>query len=217
MSEETIHSFILSFQVALISTCLVVSLGILIALFLAKTQFKGKTLLEVILTLPLVLPPSVIGYYLLVLLGRQGIFGRILDLQIIFTWKAAVISSFIVSLPLMIKIGRSAIEGVDQSLIHASYMLGHSKVETFFKVILPLSLNGIIAGAVLSFARGLGEFGATLMFAGLITGKTDTVPLRIYSLTERGSWDEANKIVILYTLIAASFLYLSTRFKFRIH
>jgi len=128
-----------------------------------------------------------------------------------FTWYAAVLASFVVALPLMIKTARAAMESVDKNLVNASYSLGHSELETVFKVILPLSRKGIIAGVVLSFARALGEFGATLMIAGNIPGKTDTMPLAIYTLANSGEWSTANFMVLFLTLISGFFLYITNR------
>ncbi len=133
-----------------------------------------------------------------------------------FTWYAAVLASFVVSLPLMIKTTRAAIESVDRNYIDASYTLGRSRFETAVKVILPLSKKGIIAGAVLSFARALGEFGATLMVAGNLPGRTDTMPLAIYSAAGSGDWSSANMMVILLTLMSVVFLYIANRYSKRI-
>ncbi len=216
MNQSLLLSFKLSFQVATISTLLVVLVGTAFAYLLARRKFMGKELLDVILTLPLILPPTVIGYYLVILFGANGTIGKFLNLNIIFTWQAAVLASFVVSLPLMIKTTRSAIESVDIDLIHASHTLGHNEFTTCFRVILPLAKRGIIAGAILSFARGLGEFGATLMFAGYIPGKTDTIPLTIYSLAESGDWQQANFVVLIYTLMAGIFLYISNKLKFKV-
>ena len=133
-----------------------------------------------------------------------------------FTWYAAVLASFVVALPLMIKTTRAAIETVDKNLINASYTLGHSEFETTVRVILPLAKRGLMAGTVLSFARALGEFGATLMLAGNIPGKTDTMPLAIYSLAGSGEWSQANGMVILLTLMSGLFLYFANRYSKRI-
>lgn len=132
-----------------------------------------------------------------------------------FTWYAAVLASFVVALPLMIKTTRAAIESVDENLINASYSLGHSELETAVKVILPLSKKGMLAGVVLSFARALGEFGATLMIAGNIPGRTDTMPLAIYSLANSGEWSSANFMVLFLTLISGFFLYITNRYGMR--
>jgi molybdate transport system permease protein len=128
-----------------------------------------------------------------------------------FTWQAAVIASFVVALPFMIKTTRAAIEGVDVSYIHASYTLGHSELATMLKVILPLSRKGVMAGAILSFARALGEFGATLMVAGNIPGKTNTMPLTIYALASSGNWRSANLLVLFFTVLSGLFLYAASR------
>ena len=128
-----------------------------------------------------------------------------------FTWYAAVLASFVVALPLMIKTTQAAIESVDKNLVDASYTLGHSEFKTALKVLLPLAKRGIIAGAVLSFTRAMGEFGATLMLAGNIPGKTDTMPLAIYSLAGNGEWSKANTLVIVLTIISGFFLYAANR------
>ena len=171
------------------------------------------------LTLPLVLPPTVTGYFLVIILGRRGSLGRPLyeltGWSVMFTWQAAVIASFVVALPLMIKTARAALESVDQNLINASYTLGHSKGETALRVILPLAKRGIIAGAVLSFARAMGEFGATLMLAGNIPGRTDTMPIAIYSMASSGEWSRSGAMVIFFTAVSGTFLYIANLYSRR--
>ncbi len=215
INDATLFSLRLSLQVATVATVLVMLVGISVAYILARKDFRGRVLLDILITLPLVLPPTVTGYYLVILFGRNGFIGRFFyDLtgwSIMFTWYAAVLASFVVALPLMIKTARAAIESVDKNLINASYSLGHSELETVFKVILPLSRKGIIAGVVLSFARALGEFGATLMIAGNIPGRTDTMPLAIYTLANSGEWSTANFMVLFLTLISGFFLYITNR------
>ena len=168
------------------------------------------------LTLPLVLPPTVTGYYLIILFGRNGLLGRPVfeatGWSVMFTWQAAVLASFVVALPLMVKTARAAIESVDRDLINASYTLGHSNLKTAMKVILPLAKKGLIAGAVLSFARAMGEFGATIMLAGNIPGKTDTMPIAIYSLAGSGEWSKAHVMVAVFTALSGVFLYIANRF-----
>ncbi len=190
------------------------------AYLLARKSFKGKEIIDILFTLPLVLPPTVIGYYLILLTGRNGLIGgplyRWTGWSIVFTWVAAVLASFVVSLPLMIKTTRAAIESVDESLINASYTLGHNELTTAIKVILPLSKKGILAGTVLSFARAMGEFGATLMIAGNIPGKTNTMPLAIYTSVSSGEWSRANFLVLFFTLISGLFLYIANRFSKRV-
>ncbi len=186
-----------------------------VAYLLAMKDFQGKELLDILFTLPLVLPPTVTGYYLIILFGRNGLIGKLLyhwmGWSIMFTWYAATLASFVVSLPLMIKTTRAAIESVDKNLIHASYTLGHSEFETALRVTLPLAKRGILAGAVLSFARAIGEFGATLMIAGNIPGKTDTLPLSIYAHANSGDWSKANMMVIFLSLMSGLFLYIANR------
>ena len=220
LENSVLFSLRLSFQVAAVATFFIIVIGVTIAYFLAQRNFRGKELLDMLFTLPLVLPPTVTGYYLIILFGRNGIIGNPLytwtGWSIMFSWHAAVLASFVVALPLMIKTTRAAIETVDKNLIHASYTLGHSEFKTTVRVILPLAKRGILAGAVLSFARALGEFGATLMLAGNIPGKTDTMPLAIYSLAGSGEWSQANGMVILLTLMSGIFLYFANRYSKRI-
>jgi molybdate transport system permease protein len=203
-----------------VATVFVVLVGTGMAYLLARKNFKGKEILDILLTLPLVLPPTVIGYYLIILMGRNGLIGGPLyhwtGWSIVFTWYAAVLASFVVSLPLMIKTTRAAIESVDKSLINASYTLGHSELTTALKVILPLSKKGIIAGTVLAFARAMGEFGATLMVAGNIPGKTNTMPLAIYTSASSGEWANANLLVVFFTLISGLFIYIANKFSTRV-
>jgi molybdate transport system permease protein len=216
LDNATLFSLRLSLQVAGLATLLVLVTGTGMAYILARKSFWGRELLDILLTLPLVLPPTVTGYYLIVLFGRHGVLGRLIyewtGWTIMFTWQAAVLASYVVSLPLMIKTARAALEGVDVNLINASYTLGHSELRTFFRVILPLAKKGILAGTVLTFARALGEFGATLMLAGNIPGRTDTMPLAIYTLAGSGEWSRANFMVLFLTLISGLFLYLANHF-----
>ncbi len=220
MGDSLLFSMKLSVQVATVATMFVVIVGLSAAYLLSRKNFPGKELLDIILTLPLVLPPTVTGYYLIVLFGRNGLLGRYLyawtGWSMMFTWYAAVLASFVVALPLMVKTTRAAIESVDENLINASYTLGHSEWWTAFKVILPLAKRGILAGAVLSFARAMGEFGATLMLAGNIPGKTNTMPLAIYSAAASGDRSEANTMVLLFTLISGLFLYMANRLTKRV-
>ena len=216
MDNSTLFSMKLSLQVAAVATMFVVLVGTGIAYALARKEFRGRELLDVLFTLPLVLPPTVTGYYLIVVFGRNGLIGKTIyewtGFTIMFTWYAAALASFVVALPLMIKTTRASIESVDRNLINASYTLGHGEVETALKVILPLARKGIIAGAVLSFARAMGEFGATLMLAGNIPGKTDTMPLAIYSLASSGEWTKAHTMVILLTMMSGVFLFLANTY-----
>lgn len=202
------------------ATVFVVLVGTGAAYLLASKNFKGKEILDILFTLPLVLPPTVTGYYLILLMGRNGLIGgfvyRWTGWNIMFTWYAAVLASFVVSLPLMIKTTRAAIESVDKSLINASYTLGHGELTTALKVILPLSKKGILAGTVLAFARAMGEFGATLMVAGNIPGKTNTMPIAIYNSASSGEWTHAHLLVVFFTLISGLFIYIANKFSTRV-
>lgn len=213
MDNSAWFSLRLSLQVASAATLLVFIAGIVVAYLLAMKNFRGKETVDMLFTLPLVLPPTVTGYYLVLLFGRNGLFGRPIfeatGWSVMFTWQAAVIASFVVALPLMIKTSRAAIESVDRNLIMAAYTLGHSRFATAVKVILPLARKGIIAGTVLSFARAMGEFGATLMLAGNIPGRTDTMPLAIYTLAGSGEWGSAHVLVAVFTVISGTFLYIA--------
>jgi molybdate transport system permease protein len=220
MDNSVLFSLKLSVQVATVATVFVVLVGLFAAYFLARKNFHGKDLIDILLTLPLVLPPTVTGYYLIVLFGRNGLVGQYFyawtGWSIMFTWYAAVLASFVVALPLMVKTARAAIESVDENLIRASYTLGHSEYVTALKVILPLARKGIIAGTILSFARAMGEFGATLMVAGNIPGRTDTMPLAIYSAAASGDRSQATIMVIVFTLISGLFLYAASKLSRRV-
>jgi len=173
----------LSVKVAITATILSLPLGFLLSYILTYGVFRGKLLLEVLINLPLTLPPVVIGYFLLILLGRHGWLGGMLEavgIRIIFTWKAAVIASAVVGFPLLVRSMRIGMESIDRQLIHASRTLGAHWYDTLLTIILPLSTRGIIAGSSLMFARSLGEFGATIIVAGNIPGVTQTIPLAIY-------------------------------------
>lgn len=205
----------LSLKVALIATIIIAVIGISTAYILARKNFRGRTVLDSLITLPMILPPTVTGFYLIVLLGKKGIIGKyIFELtgwSIIFTWQAAVIAATVVSIPIMIKSARSAIESVDIDLEKAAYTLGKSEFQTFFLVTLPLAKNGLIGGLILSFARALGEFGATIMVAGNIPGKTSTMPLAIYGAVQTGDDSLATMLVIVLTLISISVIYITTK------
>jgi len=173
----------LSLQVAISATLLSLPLGFAVAYLVTFVRFRGKVLLEVLINLPLTLPPVVVGYFLLLLLGKHGWLGSLLSeagIRIIFTLKAAVIASAVVGFPLLVRSLRIGMEAIDPQLISASRTLGARWYDTLLTVILPLSLPGLIAGSSLMFARSLGEFGATIIVAGNIPGVTQTIPLAIY-------------------------------------
>jgi len=186
VTPEATSALALSLRVACLATLLNALFGIPLAYVLARRRFRGKTLVDLLVTLPLVLPPTVTGYYLIVLLGRRGWLGAPLyaatGWTVAFTWYAAVIAATVMALPLLVRTARAAIESVDRDLERAAYTLGRGEWRTALEVTLPLARNGIMAGLVLAFARALGEFGATLMLAGNIPGQTTTVPLVLVGL-----------------------------------
>jgi molybdate transport system permease protein len=163
-------------------------MGILVAWVLARLHFPGKTLLDGLVHLPLVLPPVVIGYLLLTLLGRRGIIGawlhNILGITLAFTWKGAAVAAGVMAFPLLVRAVRLSLDGVDQGLELAARTLGAGQLRVFFTVTLPLIIPGIITGLILAFARSLGEFGATITFVSNIKGETQTLPLALYTLTQ---------------------------------
>ena len=208
-------AFQISFLVVISATAIVGVVGSAMAFLLAKGEFRGKELLDAILTMPLVLPPTVTGYYLLIFLGRRGIIGSfVYDLTgwtIVFSWQGAVVAAVVVALPLMIKASRASIESVNPDYEIASFTLGKSRLETFLRITLPLARRGIIAGLVLSFARALGEFGATLMIAGNILGKTQTMPLAIYEAVASGDDRTAQILALILTGISITAVYLTNK------
>jgi molybdate transport system permease protein len=206
VSAETLSALSLSVRVACLATLLNAVAGIPLAYLLARRSFRGKGLVDLVVTLPLVLPPTVAGYYLIVLLGRRGVLGgplyALTGWTIAFTWYAAVIAATVMALPLLVRTARAAIESVDRDLERAAHTLGRSEWRTALEVTLPLARKGILAGLVLAFARALGEFGATLMLAGNIPGRTATVPLAIYTATQTG--EDAQALVLVAALTALS-------------
>ncbi len=191
----------LSLVVTITATIVAGVLGLLLGRLLARHQFTGKSLVETAVLLPLVLPPSVIGYYLLVGLGDRGPLGW-LDVDLLFTWPAAAVASAVVGLPLMVLASKAAIGGVNPALEDAARVMGAGELEVFFRITLPLARRGILAGLVLAAARAFGEFGATLMVAGSIPGRTQTVPLAIYDAVQAGRTADANTLVLLTTVFA---------------
>jgi len=196
---------LLSIRVAVIATVVVTCLGLPVARLLARGEFFGKDVLEAMITLPLVLPPSVVGYGLLILIGKNGLLGKILadiGVTLIFTWWAAVIASIVVAFPLMYQSAKAAFKSVDINFEKAARTLGANELRIFFTVTLPLAWPGILAGLVLTFARALGEFGATLMVAGNIPGQTQTIPLAIYFAVGAGKNEMARTLVAIITVFS---------------
>jgi molybdate transport system permease protein len=215
MDSESLSALSLSIRVAVLATALNAVVGIPLAYLLARRRFPGKTLVDVLVTLPLVLPPTVTGFYLIVLLGRQGWVGGPLyaatGWSVTFTWYAAVIAATVMALPLLVRTARAAIESVDRDLERAAHTLGRSEWRTALEVTLPLARNGIVAGLVLAFARALGEFGATLMLAGNIPGRTATVPLTIYTAVQTGESGAALGLVAVLTALSCVVLLIAGR------
>ena len=191
---------LLSLKVAGWATAIDVVLGVAVAFGLSRWRSSARELVDSLLTLPLVMPPTVLGYYLLVLLGRRGVIGAWLDkfdIQLVFTWQGAVIASAVVAFPLVLKSARTAFKTVDPQFERAARTLGISEAAVFFRVTLPLAARGILAGALLAFARALGEFGATLMIAGNLPGRTQTLSVAVYAAVQAGDDSTANILVIV--------------------
>lgn len=186
-------AILLSLKVSLVATLLTLPPGFALAYAMTYGRFRGKVLLDVLVNLPLTLPPVVIGYLLLLLLGQKGFIGQHLlqplGIRIIFTWKAAVIATAVVGFPLLVRSIRIGMESIDEGLIKASRTLGAGWFDSMLTVVLPLSLRGILAGSALMFARGLGEFGATIIVAGNMPGVTQTIPLAIYEYVSSPNGD----------------------------
>lgn len=205
----------LSLKVAGWATAINLVLGVGLGALLARRRFPGRELLDTVLTLPMVLPPTVLGYYLLVLVGRNGPIGAWLQatfgINLVFTWQAAVMAAAVASLPLVFKPARAAFEGVDVRLEQAARTLGAGEAAVFFRITLPLAWRGILAGLLLAFARAMGEFGATIMIAGSIPGRTQTLSIAIYEAVQAGQDGRANALVLLTSLVCIAILLLAAR------
>lgn len=206
MFEEFIIPLKISIKVTIVAGFIVIILGTIAGRILSMKSFKGKTLLETILMLPLVLPPTVVGFLLLVIFGRQSFVGKMIEWlfkqPLVFTWWAAVIASVIVAFPLMYQSAKTGFQSVDNEIEEAARVCGANEWNVFFLISIPLSLKAIISGSILSVARVLGEFGATLMFAGNIPGKTQTVPTAIYLAIDAGNMKMAWLWVLSMVLIS---------------
>jgi molybdate transport system permease protein len=205
----------LSLRVAFVSTALAFVFGLWLAYLLANREFRGKEVLDAAVTLPLVLPPTVLGYYLLVLLAGNSPLGKlwenIFGSPLVFTWKAAVVAALLHALPLLVKSARAALESVDRSLERAARNLGASEWRLFWRVTLPLARRSILAAVALAFARSLGDFGVTLMVAGNIPGRTQTVAVAIYDAVEAGNTALARTLVLVISAVALLILTLANR------
>ena len=209
----------LSLRVAALATLVSLALGLWIAYVLANRKFRGKELLDAVVTLPLVLPPTVLGYYLLVTLGRTSPLGHLYEYVVgaplVFTWQAAVVASTFHAIPLLVKSARAAFETVDRSYEKAARNLGASAWRVFWRVTLPLSRRAVIAASVLAFARALGDFGATLMIAGDIPGRTQTASIAIYDAVESGDTLVARVLVLVLSAVAIAIVYAANRLQQR--
>lgn len=196
---------LLSIKVAFWASILAGILGIALGYLFSRRAFFFREFFDAVFTLPMVLPPTVIGYYLLVLIGRQGYLGewldRVLGIHLVFTWQGAVIAATVVAFPLVYKSARAAFEAVNIQYSQAAQVLGKSEWAIFITVSMPLAWRGILAGCLMAFARALGEFGATLMVAGSLPGRTQTVSVAIYEAVEMGRDNLANFLVLLTSLV----------------
>ena len=205
MSSTSFVALLISLKVAFWATAVILPPGILLGLLLARSEFRGKTFVETVASLPLVLPPTAVGYLLLLLLARSGPLGeRTLgfDLDLLFTWKGAALASSVMALPLVARTARVAFEEVDRRLEGVARTLGLGPVRTFVEITLPLARRGLIAAAVLGFSRALGEFGATIIVAGNIPGKTQTLALAIFSEMQIGHDRNALALVAMTVVVA---------------
>ncbi|HHP7242544.1 MAG TPA: molybdate ABC transporter permease subunit [Cyclobacteriaceae bacterium] len=214
ISEVEAQAIILSVKAAIYCSVISLPLALIVGYLMARHNFQGKSIVESIIHLPLVMPPVTTGYLLLLVLGSKGLVGEwlsdTLGIKIAFTFQAAVIASVFVSFPLIVRSIRTSMEMVDTGLEEASRILGASKIRTFFRITVPLALPGIISGTILAFARSLGEFGATITFAGNIVGETQTLPLAIYANMQSPGQEYATlRLVIISIVIAFAAMVLS--------
>ena len=210
MTDETLSPLIISLEVAGLATVITFFVGIALAYGVLQIRSRlAGTIADAVITLPLVLPPTVVGFFLLLFFGKRSTIGSFLlaiDLPLVFTWRAAVIAAVIVSLPLMYRTARGAFEAIDRNMIHAAQTLSVSNWRIFWRIILPNTRHGILAGLVLSFARALGEFGATIMFAGNIPGRTQTMSTAIYAAVQANDYDLAFRWAIIISLFSLFFI-----------
>ena len=207
---EALVPLLLTLKIAITATVIVLFAGLACAYVLGRYTFWGSQIIDAICTLPMVMPPTVLGYYLLVAFGRRGWIGAWLEesfgIQLIFTWQGAVIASASAAFPLVYRAARAALAGVDHHLENAARVLGAGELKVFFRVTLPLAWRGVLAGTMLAFARAMGEFGATLMIAGSIPGKTQTISIAIYEAVQAGQDSIANFLVLLTSVVCVCIL-----------
>ncbi len=215
MASVELFPVLLSLRVGLCALLLAAPVGIALAYLQARRRYPLRTLVDAVIVLPMVLPPTVVGFFLVLLFGRQGPVGRLLeqlfDVRLVFTPAAAVLASFVVALPIVVKTAQPAIESVPTELIAVGRTLGLGSLALFFRVILPTAWPGVAAALVLGFARAIGEFGATLMFAGNIPGRTNTMPLEIFASFHAGDDQRALAYSILLAVLSAGVVWLAAR------
>ena len=220
LSSSEFQVIALSLQVAALGTVIGLPIALWIGWLLAKSSMRGKALLDTVVSFPLVLPPVVTGYFLLLVMGPRGPIGRLVDgifgMDVVFTWVAAALAAGLVSMPLMVRAIEGAMSGVDTRLEQAARSLGAGPFKTFFSVTVPLARRGILAAALLAFARGLGEFGATIVVAGNIPGSTQTMSLLIFNRIQLGDESAALRIIIASLVLALVTLTLHQRLARRI-
>lgn len=205
----------LTLQVALLATLIAGALGIAVGHWMARHRFAGQNVLDAVLVLPMVLPPTVLGYYLIVLIGRNGVIGvwleRLFGIRLLFTWQGAVVAAAVVAFPLIYKAARAAFEDIDVRFQQAARTLGASEWELFWRVSLPLATRGIAAGLALTFARAMGEFGATLMVAGNLPGRTQTLSVAVYSAVQAGDDPLAFSLTLVISVLCIVLLVIAGR------
>ncbi len=215
MTAHALNALLLTLKVAFFATAIATVLGTGVGYLLARCRFPGRDLLDAVLSLPMVLPPTVLGYYLIVLLGRRGPIGRLLDqwfgVSLLFTWEGAVVAATIVTFPLVVRGARAAFDGVDHDVEAAARTLGAGEWAVFLRVSLPLAWRGVLAGAMLAFARAMGEFGATLMVAGNLPGRTQTLSMAVYDAVQSGDNMAANLLVAVASVLCVAILYTAGR------
>ncbi len=209
----------LSLRVAATSTAISLVIGLALAYLLASRAFRGREVLDAAATLPLVVPPTVLGYFLLVALGRESALGRLYEWlfgqPLVFTWQAAVVAAMFHAIPLLVKSARAGFESVDRSYERAARNLGASEWRVFWRVTLPLARRSVVAAGVLAFARSLGDFGITIMIAGNIPGRTQTLAVAIYDAVEAGNGRLARVLVLIISALAIAIVYLTNRMEQR--
>jgi len=201
-----VELILLSIKVAAVATLINIPIAVYIGWLIGRRNIRGKLILETVISLPLALPPVVTGYFLLILVGRESALGQISQFlfgnDIVFTWVASAIAASVVSFPLMVRAIIVAMQGVDTTLERSARSLGAGPIRTFLQITLPLCYNGLVAGILLGFVRAIGEFGATIVVAGNIPGRTQTIPLAIYSKVQLGKDSEAINLIIISTVLA---------------